>query len=203
MELNAHHNGPALIIFVKNPRMGQVKTRLAATMGDAMALRIYLALTERIRRTTTPLPYAKYLYYSDFVDEEDEWPAAQFVKKTQYDGDLGERMSHAFAEVLEQHGQALIVGSDVPGISAEIIASALEVLRSNDFVMGGTDDGGYYLLGMNAYEPAVFQRIDWSTPTVFLQTKTAIEQLGKTCAQVAVLPDIDFEEDWQQHGWQL
>lgn len=196
-------NSPALIIFIKNPRMGQVKTRLAATMGDAMALRIYLALLERIRRTTTPLPYTKYLYYSDFVDEADEWPAAQFVKKLQYKGDLGERMSHAFAEVLELHGQALIVGSDVPGISAEIIASALEALHSNDFVIGGTDDGGYYLLGMNAYEPAVFEGVEWSTPAVFSQTKAAIENLGMSCAQVAVLPDIDFEEDWQQHGWQL
>lgn len=203
MELDSRRNGPALIIFIKNPRMGQVKTRLAATMGDAMALRIYLALLERIRRTTMPLPYAKYLYYSDFVDEEDEWPAEQFVKKLQYKGDLGERMGHAFAEVLEQHGRALIVGSDVPAISAEIIEAAFEALRSNDFVMGGTDDGGYYLLGMNAYEPAVFQGIDWSTEAVFSQTKTAIENLKKSCAQVAVLPDIDFEEDWQQHGWQL
>jgi uncharacterized protein len=203
MQSESHSNSPALIIFIKNPRMGTVKTRLAATMGDTMALRIYLALLERIRRTTTSLPYAKYLYYSDLIDPDDEWPAEQFVKKIQYDGDLGERMGHAFAEVLEQHGQALIVGSDVPGISAEIIASAFEVLHSNDFVIGGTNDGGYYLLGMNAYEPAVFQGIDWSTPSVFAQTVAAIEALGKTCAPVAVLPDIDFEEDWQRYGWQL
>ncbi|MBX2928819.1 MAG: TIGR04282 family arsenosugar biosynthesis glycosyltransferase [Saprospiraceae bacterium] len=203
MDPDFSSNDPALIIFIKNPRMGQVKTRLAATMGDAMALRIYLALTERIRRTTTPLPYTKYLYYSDFVDEADEWPAAQFVKKLQYKGDLGERMSHAFAEVLERHGQALIVGSDVPGINAEIINAAFDELNTHDFAIGGTDDGGYYLLGMNAHEPAVFQGIDWSTETVFSQTQAAIAQLGKTCAQVAVLPDIDFEEDWQQHGWQL
>lgn len=193
----------ALIIFIKNPQPGKVKTRLAATLGDGMALRIYTALLERIRQGTEPLPVAKYLFYSDFIEKNDEWLPTHFTKKIQHSGGLGERMSSAFAEVLEQHGRAVIVGSDVPGITPSIINEALEKLADHDFTIGGTDDGGYYLLGMNAFEPAVFEGIEWSTATVFSQTMEAIARLGKTCHQLPVLPDIDYEEDWIKHGWEI
>ncbi len=194
---------PALIIFVKNPRPGKVKTRLAATLGDEIALRIYTALLDRIRQVTEPLPVAKYLFYSDFIEESDAWQSTHFTKKIQRNGDLGERMAHAFDEVLRQYQRAVIVGSDVPGITAAIINEAFEKLASHDFAIGGTDDGGYYLLGMNAFEPAVFRGIEWSTPAVFSQTTAAIALLGKTCHQLPVLADIDYEEDWKKHGWEI
>lgn len=194
-------NAPALIIFIKNPVPGKVKTRLAATVGDAMALRIYGALLERIRQIVQSVPVARYLYYSDFVDHGDEWPESDFVKKKQSTGDLGERMSQAFAEVLEKHDRAVIVGSDVPGITPDIIEEAFRKLTDYDFTIGGTEDGGYYLLGMKAYEPAVFLNIKWSTPSVFPQTLEAAAALAKTCWQLPVLSDIDYEQDWREHGW--
>lgn len=193
----------ALIIFVKNPQLGKVKTRLAATMGDEMALRIYTALLERIRQVTEPMPVAKYLFYSDFIEESDAWQSTHFTKKKQRNGDLGERMAHAFGEVLRQHQRAVIVGSDVPGITAAIINEAFEKLASHDFAIGGTDDGGYYLLGMNAFKPAVFEGIEWSTESVFSQTMEVIGRLGKSCHQLPVLADIDYEEDWKKHGWTI
>ena len=193
----------ALIIFVKNPLPGRVKTRLAATMGDDKALRVYLALLDRIRQVTMHLPYKKYLYYSDFMEELDEWPTAHYAKKVQHPGDLGERMSRAFAEVLPTCGSAVIVGSDVPGITGGIIGEAFDKLTDCDFSIGGTEDGGYYLLGMSAYEPAVFQGVEWSTPEVFRQTMGIMEGLGKTCYQLPILPDIDHEEDWLKHGWAI
>ncbi|MCF8243792.1 MAG: TIGR04282 family arsenosugar biosynthesis glycosyltransferase [Saprospiraceae bacterium] len=200
----------ALIIFIRNPQLGKVKTRLAATMGDELALRIYTALLERIRQVTEPLPVSKYLFYSDFIEENDEWLPAHFTKKLQHNGDpeksgqaLGERMSKAFDEILRQHQRAVIVGSDVPGITPAILHDAFEKLATHDFTIGGTDDGGYYLLGMNAHEPAVFQGIEWSTAAVFSQTMEVIGRLGKTCHQLPVLPDIDYEEDWKKHGWKI
>jgi rSAM/selenodomain-associated transferase 1 len=196
-------NAPALIIFIKNPVPGKVKTRLAATVGDAMALRIYRALLERIRQVVQSVSVAKYLYYSDYVDQDDEWPGSDFVKKKQSAGDLGERMSRAFAEVMEKHDRAVIVGSDVPGITPDIIKEAFRNLADYDFTIGGTEDGGYYLLGMNSYEPAVFRDIEWSTSAVFPQTLDAIVTRGKSCWQLPVLSDIDFEEDWRKHGWEI
>lgn len=193
----------ALIIFIKNPRPGKVKTRLAATMGDELALRIYRALLDRIRQVTESLPVAKHLFYSDFIEENDEWQPTHFTKKIQYNGEIGERMSHAFAKILQRHERAVIVGSDVPGITTDILNEAFEKLANHDFTIGGTDDGGYYLLGMNAFEPAVFEGIEWSTAAVFSQTMETITRLGKTCHQLPVLPDIDYEEDWIKHGWDL
>lgn len=191
----------ALIIFIKNPIPGKVKTRLAATMGDETAFRIYQALLHRIRQITEPLPFTKYLFYSDFIDLNDEWPNDRFIKKLQYNGDLGERMGNAFDEVLKQHQRAVIMGSDVPGITPGIIHEAFEELRGHHFAIGGTDDGGYYLLGMRNYEPAVFTGIEWSTPAVFSQTIEVIVRLGKSCGQLPVLSDIDYEDDWVKHGW--
>ncbi|MBI1228069.1 MAG: DUF2064 domain-containing protein [Bacteroidetes bacterium] len=193
----------ALIIFIKNPIPGKVKTRLAATLGDEMALQVYRALLERIRQVTEPLPVAKYLFYSDFIEENDEWLPTHFTKKLQYSGDLGERMGDAFEQVLRQHQQAVIMGSDVPGITPAIIMEAFENLADHDFTIGGTDDGGYYLLGMNAFEPAVFRGIEWSTTAVFSQTMEAIGRLGMTCHQLPVLSDIDYAEDWIKHGWEI
>lgn len=193
----------ALIIFIKNPVPGKVKTRLAATMGNEGALRVYKALLERVRLVAEPLPVAKYLFYSDFVEQNDEWPNARFIKKLQHNGDLGERMGMAFEQVLQRHQRAVIVGSDVPGITAGILLDAFEQLADHDFAIGGTDDGGYYLLGMSNYEPAVFTGIEWSTPIVFSQTMEAMARLGKSCALLPVLPDIDYEEDWIQHGWEI
>ena len=193
----------ALIIFVKNPVHGQVKTRLAATMGHETALQIYRALLHRIRQTTEPMPVAKYLFYSDFIEKNDEWPNDLFIKKTQCNGDLGERMGNAFEEVLRLHPRAVIVGSDVPGITSGIVQEAFEQLAGHDFAIGGTDDGGYYLLGMSEYEPSLFTGIEWSTPLVFSQTMEAMGRLGKSCALLPVLPDIDYEEDWTKHGWDI
>lgn len=194
---------PALIIFIKNPQLGKVKTRLAATMGDELALRIYTALLDRIRQVTEPLPVAKYLFYSDFIEGNDAWRPAHFTKKLQHNGDLGERMSKAFDEILRQHQRAVIVGSDVPGITPAILHEAFEKLATHDFTIGGTDDGGYYLLGMSTFEPAVFEGIEWSTASVFSQTMEVIGRLGKTCHQLPVLADIDYEDDWKKHGWKI
>lgn len=193
----------ALIIFTKNPQPGKVKTRLAATMGDEMALRVYRALLDRIRQVTAPLPVIKYLFYSDFIEENDGWVPERFTKKLQHGGDLGERMAGAFDEILRQHQRAVIVGSDVPGITPDILHEAFEKLANHDFVIGGTDDGGYYLLGMSNFEPAVFEGIEWSTAAVFSQTMEVIARLGKTCHPLPVLPDIDHEADWAKHGWAI
>lgn len=193
----------ALIIFVKNPEQGKVKTRLAATMGDEKALQIYMALMQRCREVTQALPVKKYLYYGQVLEQGDAWPEQEYFKKVQYQGDLGERMSAAFAEVLRHHRKAVIIGSDIPGITQEILLTAFKKLDDHDLVIGGTEDGGYYLLGMHTFVPSVFSNITWSTQTVFEQTLQIIQSRRKTCFQLPVLVDIDYEEDWLKHGWDL
>mgnify|MGYP003838700781 FL=1 len=136
-----------------------------------------------------------------FIEKKDSWSGNFFNKKVQSQGDLGSRMSNAFLDVFEVDGKAIIVGSDCASLTPEIIKTALEKLDEYPFVVGPTFDGGYYLLGMNSYEPSVFEDIEWSTETVFPTTLLRMASLKKRCFFLPQLSDIDYEEDWLKYGW--
>jgi hypothetical protein len=191
----------ALIIFIKNPALGKVKTRLAATLGQAAALNIYHKLSAHTRSVALQVPHSRYLYYSDFVDPNDEWDNALFVKKIQAGHDLGERMQRAFAEVLRVAPKAVIIGSDCPLLTPALVQEALDQLNEYPYVLGPASDGGYYLLGMREASPHLFTAIEWSTDQVAATTLGRIAELEKTCFILPTLPDIDVEEDWKKYGW--
>lgn len=193
----------ALILFAKNARLGKVKSRLAATVGPQKALAIYEALLERIRQVTAPVRVTKYLYYSDEIEEKDAWDPALFLKRLQRGEDLGARMKNAIAEVLTTHGGAILIGSDIPGITTSLLNQAFRVLKDYDLVIGSTEDGGYYLIGMRQENAALFDTMAWSTDSVFTETMRRIQNRGLTCYELPRLADIDKEEDWIRYGWEL
>ena len=193
----------ALIIFVKNAEKGKVKTRLAKTMGDEKALRIYLALLDHTRTVTQSVQVHRYLYYSNFIPDRDDWSPELFHKSVQFGPELGDRMSNAFKRVLQKHGRAIIIGSDCASLTPEILQDAYDRLNQFDFVIGPALDGGYYLLGMSDFFPEVFQNIAWSTPTVLDRTIQIVQSLGKSYYLLTRLSDIDLEEDWEKYGWKL
>jgi uncharacterized protein len=187
----------ALLVFIKNAELGKVKTRLAATVGDEKALSIYqqlLSLTQKI--TLQTIDCQRYMYYSNFINDNDNFSENDFTKCVQSGDDLGARMSNAFAEAFEKHQKVVIIGSDCAELSSKIITQAFEALETTDFVVGPAEDGGYYLLGMNAFYPAVFDNIEWSTDSVLPSTLLNINNLGKNIAYVKTLSDLDNEEDW-------
>ncbi len=197
-------NKPATIIFIKNPELGKAKTRLAATVGDERALAIYKELLRHTRETVLQIENCeKYLFYSSFIDKQDDWPNDFFHKKLQPTGDLGTRIKTAFKEVFETNQPVLIVGSDCASLTSEILAKAINDLKENDFVIGPAEDGGYYLIGMNNFQPSVFEDIAWSTEQVLPQTIDEIQNLGKTFGLLTTLSDIDYEEDWEKWGWEF
>ena len=188
----------SLIIFIKNPRRGFVKTRLARTVGDAEALRIYHILLDKTRAAAQDVRAERRLYYSDFIDRDDRWPEPDFLKKVQQGNDLGERMEAAFRETFDAGaGKAVIVGSDCPQLSGELLQTAFDRLDEADFVLGPTPDGGYYLLGMKQLEPRVFHGIEWSTDSVCERTLEKIAATDSTCTLLPMLGDIDTEDDWR------
>ena len=191
----------SIIIFIKNIERGKVKTRLAATVGDDQALKIYEALLEHTQKVVRAVNAERFLFYSSFIEKKDSWSGNFFNKKVQSQGDLGSRMSNAFLDVFGVDGKAIIVGSDCASLTPEIIKIALEKLDEYPFVVGPTFDGGYYLLGMNSYEPSVFEDIEWSTETVFPTTLLRMASLKKRCFFLPQLSDIDYEEDWLKYGW--
>ena len=187
-----------LLLFIKNPHPGYVKTRLARTVGDEEALRIYHILLDKTRKAAQALQAERWLYYSDFPDPDDNWPETDFLKKAQHGSDLGARMEAAFREAFDAGAaKVVIIGSDCPELSEEVLRAAFDHLDEKDFALGPTPDGGYYLLGMKQLESGIFHGIEWSTDSVRAKTLEQISLAGKTVAILPMLSDIDTEEDWR------
>ncbi|GAA4827996.1 TIGR04282 family arsenosugar biosynthesis glycosyltransferase [Algivirga pacifica] len=185
-----------LIIFVKNPIKGKVKTRLGATIGNAKAVEVYRKLLAYTHKVTHALQLTKKVYYGDFVNPDDLWDTEGYEKHLQAEGDLGQRMASAFQDCFRSGAEkVVIIGSDLPELTTTILEEAFDALEQQEVVIGPATDGGYYLLGMRQYDPILFEDIVWSTDTVF---STTIQKLEKTQRSYTLLPvcsDLDREED--------
>ncbi|MCC6410485.1 MAG: TIGR04282 family arsenosugar biosynthesis glycosyltransferase [Saprospiraceae bacterium] len=195
-----------LILFIRNPELGKVKTRLAASIGNEKALEIYRFLLDHTRRTALEVQAKRMLFYSENITQNDEWDEAFFEKHQQHHGDLGARMHHAFQKAFETGAKKVVIaGSDCPELEAGILQQAFDLLDTHDTVLGPSIDGGYYLLGLKTPSPELFENMVWSIETVFSQTLTRLKNTGKSCALLPVLNDIDTEEDWKRFsrlvGW--
>jgi uncharacterized protein len=186
----------ALIIFIRNPQLGKVKTRLAKTLGAEKTLKIYLHLLEHTQNISRNANCDAQLYYSDFIDDTDDWDKNIYQKHLQINGDLGEKMSAAFKEQFDQGYQKVaIIGSDCLELKTEIIDQAFRTIQENQAVIGPTLDGGYYLLGMSSQLPYLFQNKKWSTNTVFMDTLNDLKKNKVEFRLLDVLNDIDEEKD--------
>ena len=187
-----------LIVFTRNPELGKVKTRLAKTIGNATALKIYIFLLERTRDIAVQVSADKAVYYSVKVRENDIWDTNNFQKHQQVGEDLGIRMLHAFKNGFKAgYEKVMIIGSDLYDLTAETIENAFIALKDNEVVIGPAEDGGYYLLGMNSLEEKVFKNKNWGTETV---RKNTLEELkDKKVFLLGELNDVDVFEDIEHH----
>ena len=191
-----------VIVFVKNPEFGKVKTRLASTLGHDKALEIYLKLLNYTRDVLRDFnDITRFVYYSSFIDNNDEWSNQLFEKRLQDQGDLGSRITAAFQDVFHSCDQVVIIGSDCPQLTTGHIEEAFQMLKSNDVVIGPSHDGGYYLLGLNDYHSELFEDITWSTDQVFDQTLQIAKQKNLQVGRLEMLTDIDYAEDWEKYGF--
>ncbi|MEO9964164.1 MAG: TIGR04282 family arsenosugar biosynthesis glycosyltransferase [Reichenbachiella sp.] len=184
----------ALIILVKNPEPGKVKTRLAKTVGDLEAMSIYQQLVALTQRESEKSGAKCVVYYSSQIVAEDLWGGAE--KKLQSDGDLGQKISSAFKAEFSAHDQVCIIGTDCANLTADIINQAFDALDCTDFVIGPANDGGYYLLGMNAHHSELFDQIEWSTDQVMAQTISKINAIESSYSLLPELIDVDTIDDW-------
>jgi hypothetical protein len=193
----------ALILFIRNPERGKVKTRLANKLGKDKALEIYKALLQHTREVALEVDARRMLFYSEQIAQEDEWKRTHFDKYLQSGQTLGVRMHRAFELALEQSSKAVIVGSDIAQIHPSILKAAFSELDRHDYVIGPAIDGGYYLLGMKSPNASLFQDIEWSTNTVCEETLDKIRSQGGSYKKVETLSDIDYAEDWEKYGWEI
>ena len=191
----------AIIIFAKNPVKGKVKTRLAADIGEDQALSAYRQLMAYTEKIISSLTINRYIYFSDQIEAKGIWSDKRYQKKIQCRGHLGKRMSKAMEEQLKTHQKVLLIGTDCPLLTVDIIKQALECLDRADLVIGPSEDGGYYLIGSKKpHREDVFKNIDWSTGHVLQQTIANAVKKQLSYSLLPLLYDIDTVEDWNRIG---
>lgn len=165
-----------LLIFTRNPELGKVKSRLAKDIGAEKALTIYKLLLGHTQKITQELDAEKWVFYSEEIHDEDIWSAEHFSKKQQIGDDLGIRMKNAFEKGFE-HGyeKIIIIGSDIYDLQQTHIEQAFISLDKHNSVIGPSDDGGYYLLGMKNLIDGIFENKNWGSNTVLANTISNLE----------------------------
>jgi hypothetical protein len=193
----------AILVFVRAPEAGRVKTRLAAGIGAAAALRVYVRLAEHALAQARASGAAVRVHFTpaDAGDAVRAWlgPGAAYLP--QAEGDLGERMRSAFdAAFAAGFRRVVVIGSDLPDLSAELLGRAFALLDGHEAVLGPARDGGYYLLGLRRPVPEVFQGIAWSTAEVLAATVARLREMGIEPALLETLGDVDEAADLPP-GW--
>ena len=187
----------ALIIFVRNPELGKVKTRLAITIGNEKALEVYKDLLSHTMTITQTIDCDKFVFYDNSIDLNDIWSTNLFEKKIQFGADLGAKMQNAFQELFNLgYKNCIIVGSDLFDLQAKHINQAFHKLERNDAVIGPAEDGGYYLLGLKKIIPALFSNKNWGTETVLKDTLKDLSSCSVNLLEI--LNDIDTIEDLEK-----
>ncbi len=183
----------AIIIFQKFPELGKVKTRLAKTIGNENALKIYKHLVNHTHQVIKNISADKFVFFADKIVSEGYEHC--FVD-LQEGNELGDRMKIAFDKVFAKgYHQVLIIGTDCNDLTPEIVNSAFDVLDNNDAVIGPAFDGGYYLLGLSKRLNSIFENKVWSTETVCADTEKDFLSNSFSYKKIKALSDIDVEAD--------
>jgi len=183
-----------LIVFAKNPKLGKVKTRLAQSIGNEKALEIYKSLLKITEAATSGLINTDVHIYSNELMSNEYWLGKK--KFLQEGNQLGEKMKNAMETAFSMgYTKVILIGSDLPDMSTELIENAVLQLDLNDVVIGPAKDGGYYLVGMTKPLSYIFENKQWSTSTVL---KDTLENLiDERIYLLRELNDIDTFEDLQ------
>ncbi len=179
-----------LIIFLKNPVAGKVKTRLAQSIGHERALQVYELLTSHTISEAIASNLSTVIYWSDHQVTE-----CHTDQSVQAAGDLGERMLTALRTELQTHGSAILIGSDCPMMSHTLLRQAAADLEDHDIVLGPAEDGGYYLIGMKSAHAELFRDLQYSTDHLLADTLDRAKAANLTVASLPTLSDIDYLED--------
>jgi len=183
-----------VMVFTRNPELRKVKTRLAKTIGDEAALKIYKFLLAHAEKTIRQVSGDKAAYYSETIEKNDLWNCDIYQKYQQKGEHLGARMQNAFANSFDlDYDKVVIVASDLYTITSKHIETAFKQLDQHDVVIGPSPDGGYYLLGMKQLHKHVFTERAWGTDTVLSDTLSDLKNIDVHLLEE--LNDIDTYND--------
>ena len=175
-----------------------MKTRLAQKIGASAACDAYQKLVRAVLNRIDSIRDVQLRYSPDDAESEvHPWLRRSWTLSPQGGGDLGERLTRAFAESFADGARrVVIIGSDCPWLSADDIELAWNDLETHDLVLGPAKDGGYWLIGLREPKPEVFKGISWSTDTVLEQTLEHARAGGLRFRLLRELRDVDTLGDW-------
>ena len=213
-------SGELLVVFVKYPEPGRVKTRLAAGIGAQQAAGVYRELVSGALAAVGGWQQAgvggagrgtgrTVWIFFDPWEKEDAVRAwlAPLIRGwavpprwvAQPDGGLGERLQYAFHKGFAHGSYAICaIGTDCPELTTRALERAFATLAAGEGVVGPTTDGGYYLIGIKTECAALFENIPWSSSETLSATRRAAQGEGLCLTELPVLADIDTEADWRR-----
>lgn len=189
-----------IAVFAREPRLGQVKSRLAETSGEAAALAVYRAM---LRRVGVLLRKARLADWDLWVTSNPSHKDFLSICNTkniyhQAGQDLGARMDDAIVQTLgrEATDAVLVIGTDCPALTQDYLGVALAALDQGvEVVLGPAEDGGYVLIGARQPIPALFRDMPWGSDQVLAETRRRLDQSGLRYRVLETLWDVDRPED--------
>ena len=197
-----------VVVFLKLPHPGEVKTRLAHSVGKEKAAALY--------RTWVP-PFIQSLTHhrseislevalappenglttkEALIEEAKDWLGCDLDWSIQVGVGLGERLKRAFEEQFDKEwNRVLALGTDSPHLSWHDLSTCIHLLTANSLVLGPTEDGGYYTVGMNQRPGTLFQEVRWSSPSTYRDTESAARNMGWSIGRGPLSYDIDTIAD--------
>ncbi len=195
--------GARIAVFAREPRLGQVKSRLATRIGESAALAIYRAMLQRVGELLLHCDLADWTLWVTSNPSHKSFLSLCNKKNIflQSDGDLGARMLHTLRESLRAEGTeaVLLIGTDCPALDVDYLDSALAALSAgNDIVLGPAEDGGYVLPGAPQAIPALFEDVEWGTDRVLSTTIERLQTGNYRYALLDSLWDVDRPDDLER-----
>jgi rSAM/selenodomain-associated transferase 1 len=188
-------------VFLKAPRLGTVKTRLAADIGVRHALRVYRVMVGRTLAATHDAGVEATIWFTppEAVSEMRFWLGDAWDLRPQASGDLGARLAAA-ARAASPGRAWLAIGADCPRLTHALLREAAEHAAGGEIVLGPTDDGGYYLIGGRTPLPDLFSGIPWSSDRVLSETRRRLTALEVAWHELPQLRDVDTAADARAEG---
>lgn len=195
--MRRHASESALIVFVRAPQPGCCKTRLCPPLSPELAAELHRAMCVDVLRTAEGSGFALWIAYEPSTDfPTPGWASAEAQHFDQRGSDLGARMAHAFDRAFDAgYRRVVLIGGDVPTLPSSRPGEAFAALDGADAVLGPAADGGYYLVGLRAPQPALFEGIAWSTPDVLRVTRDIAARAGLRVRLLAEERDVDTPDD--------
>lgn len=201
-----HAASRTVSVFCKYPEPGQVKTRLAAEIGDEDAARVYRRLVQDTLHVVNQAAGRRTVFFAPADRERDvrRWLGRRWRLVAQPEGDLGHRLLAAFrCSAARGNHPSLAIGTDCPDLTPDILDEAFTRLNTADLVLGPTEDGGYYLIGAHRPHPTLFDTIPWSTDRVLETTLARAREASLKVALLPLLRDVDTVDDFCHYAHRL